>query len=40
MLLSCSSLFMQMLCTQEIEKPYRDTNSKKRREEEEEEEDA
>jgi hypothetical protein len=28
---------MQMLCTQEIEKPYRDTNSKKRREEEEEE---
>jgi hypothetical protein len=27
---------MQMLCTQEIEKPYRDTNSKKRREEEEE----
>jgi hypothetical protein len=34
-LLSCSSLFMQMLCTQEIEKPYRDTNSKKKREEEE-----
>ncbi len=34
-LLSCSSLFMQMLCTQDIEKPYRDTNSKKKREEEE-----
>jgi hypothetical protein len=28
---------MQMLCTQEIEKPYRDSNSKKKREEEEEE---
>jgi hypothetical protein len=35
MLLSCSSLFMQMLCTQETKKPYRDTNSKKREEEEE-----
>jgi uncharacterized membrane protein len=32
-LLSCSSLFMQMLRTQEIDKPYRDTNSKKKREE-------
>jgi hypothetical protein len=30
-LLSCSSLFMQMLCTQEIEKPYTDTNSKKKK---------